>query len=96
MMNIQNSKDCGHCERNALPCAMFLVPTSDLGEEVFYLCFHCVTEAAAAITAALPILPGKTKPVLTARVQLDIKACKGCGRNCVNEYCDDCARRVHP
>lgn len=95
MMNIQHAKDCGHCERNNQTCAMFLVPTADLGEEVFFLCAGCVHEAAAAVTAAL----GKSgQHVHTVEIEpVNVSGgCRYCGVACVNEACDDCARREHP
>lgn len=86
---VETHKDCDNCERKDQACVAFASASYDL----IHVCVYCLTDAQTAIcgAVALEFRNPHFKPARTTGPN----CCKHCGRACVNESCDDCARREY-
>jgi hypothetical protein len=52
MINVHMDKTCNHCEKEHLPCAMFLTDYKTFETISVYLCAHCLSNGLSAVVQA--------------------------------------------
>jgi hypothetical protein len=52
MINVHMDKTCCHCEKEHVPCALFLTDYKTLENIPVFVCCQCLSDAVSAVVAA--------------------------------------------